>query len=352
MRMHQQTSLRRKPGFTLIELLVVIAIIAVLIALLLPAVQQAREAARRTQCRNHLKQIGLAILNYESSFGTFPADYTQPEPLGTLWQMPRGCWMARILPYCDQASLYNLYNQNVDWEDPINTAASATRIPMYNCPSAPNRDGFDWCILVNYGPPPGYASSFGARTFYYGATTDYTNVGGIHPNLNATLPPSQQLATPYYCGIMSTDLTSPSSIVTYNNRVASVTDGLSNTILVTEDAGRPQLYQRGKLVPDSSPPPAKTWSTSATRPLPTGGVWASHNKGFVINGAASDGNTTGSVGVCGINCSNDNEIYSFHTGGVLTLMGDGSVRFLSDSMSFYTLIALVSRNGSEVVGDF
>ena len=335
-------------GFTLIELLVVIAIIAVLIALLLPAVQQAREAARRSQCKNNLKQMGLAIANYESTYRRFPADYYQPEPTRGLWAAPRSSWMVAILPYFDQANLSNIYNANYHWHDPINETAVKTTVSSYLCPSASARPGFEWTVLVDY---PGGTASYGSRSYFYGATTDYANVGGIHPSLNSTLPTNLQLAKPYYCGILTTDLTNPANAIQYNNRIRDVTDGLSNTMMVTECAGRPQLYQKGNFIPDGSP---KTWSglSSVTSPFPTGGVWASHNKGFVINGAAANGNTTASAGTCGINCSNDNELYSFHTGGVNTLMGDGSVRFLGASIAMQTLVALASRDGGEVIGEF
>jgi len=335
-------------GFTLIELLVVIAIIAVLIALLLPAVQQAREAARRSQCKNNLKQMGLAIVNYESTYSRFPADYYQPEPTTGLWAAPRSSWMVAILPYFDQANLYQTYDSNVNWHDAINETVVKTIVSGYLCPSASARQGFEWTVLVDY---PGGTFTPGSRSYFYGAITDYANSGGIHPSLNATLPATAQLANPYYCGILTTDLNNPAKFIQYNNRIRDVTDGLTNTMMVTECAGRPQLYQNGKLVPDGSP---KTWSGSGTvtSPFPTGGVWASHNKGFVVNGAATDGNTTANAGTCGINCSNDNELYSFHTGGVNTLMGDGSVRFLGASISMQTLVALISRDGGEVVGEF
>ncbi len=338
----------KRPAFTLIELLVVIAIIAILIALLLPAVQQAREAARRAQCRNHLKQIGLALANYESTYSRFPADFYQPEAPRGLWAAPRSSWMVAILPYFDQANLYNTFNVNYDWHDSINEAAVKTVISGFLCPSASSREGFDWSVLIDY---PSGTASYGDRTYYYGATTDYTNSGGIHPALNATLPAELQLAKPYYTGILTTDLTNRATIVRYCNRIRDVTDGLSNTIMVSECAGRPQLYQNGKLVPDGSP---KNWSggASMTSPFPTGGVWAGHNKSFVINGAATVGSTTANTGTCGINCSNDNELYSFHSGGVNTLMGDGAVRFLGASISMQTLVALISRDGNEVVGEF
>src|SRR5207244_4339052 len=128
--------------------------------------------------------------------------------------------------------------------------------------------------------------------------------------------------------------------------------GLSNTLLVTECAGRPNLYQRGRLVPDGTTP--KTWSGSSgvNRPFPTGGVWASHLKGFLIDGARADGTTNSGPGnfSCAVNCSNDNEVYSFHTGGANALMADGSVRFLRETLSLRSLTALVTRQGGEIGG--
>jgi prepilin-type N-terminal cleavage/methylation domain-containing protein len=115
-------------GFTLIELLVVISIIATLIAILLPAVQQAREAARRTQCRNDLKQIGLALHNYDSSFNVFP-----PGVLG----QHQHTWIAHTLPYMDQAPLYHLYNFEVGFHDALNRQAVGTRLVTFLCPSIP-----------------------------------------------------------------------------------------------------------------------------------------------------------------------------------------------------------------------
>lgn len=327
-----------KRGFTLVELLVVIAIIGVMVSLLLPAVQAAREAARRMQCSNHLKQIGLALHNYESTHKVFPAQSLAPMP-GNLFNARRGSWFTAILPMIEQTSLADLYSWQLNWHDPGNAAAVTTEVPTFRCPSAMERRGFEWTVLVHYANATTTAITTTPRDFYAGAVTDYSNVGGVSTQLNSLLPVNQQLADPMNCGILKTQAV----------RLAEITDGLSNTILVVECAGRPDLYQNRRLVPDGTTP--KTWSgaASVTRPFPTGGVWGSHNKGFLVAGAQRDGNTAIRPGLCLINCSNDNEIYSFHPGGANVLMADGSVSFLSEALPLETLAAMVSRNGGEVV---
>tara|TARA_R110002073_G_scaffold60209_22_gene151304 strand:- start:8010 stop:9023 length:1014 start_codon:yes stop_codon:yes gene_type:complete len=328
----------RSRGFTLVELLVVIAIIGVLVGLLLPAVQAAREAARRMQCGNNLKQIGLALHNYESAYRVWPAQSSSPSQ-GKGFITKRGSWFTAVLPFIEQDGLFQSFDGNYHWHDPQNAEAVNAKVPAMSCPSVPERRGFEWTVLVDYANATTTSYTLSARDFYDGATTDYANVGGVGTQLNAVLPASQQLHDPRNCGILKSTAV----------RLSDVIDGLSNTLLVVECAGRPELFQNGRLVGDGASP--KTWSgsSSVTRPFPTGGVWASHNKGFTVDGALPDGNTAIRPGSCSINCSNDNEVYSFHVGGAQTLVADGSVRFLTSSLPIDQLVALVSRNGHEVV---
>ncbi len=325
-------------GFTLVELLVVIAIIGVMVSLLLPAVQAAREAARRMQCGNNLKQIGLALHNYESAHKVFPAQSSGPAP-GIHFNARRGSWFTSILPFMEQNTLADQYDWQFNWHDANNSTAVMTEVPTFRCPSAPGRRGFEWAVLINYANATTTTMTTLPRDFYSGAITDYANVGGISSQLNNALPAHQRLSDPLNSGILKSKAV----------RLAEVTDGLSNTILVVECAGRPDLFQNGRLVPDGATP--KTWSgtASVTRPFPTGGVWASHNKGFLVDGAQVDGNTAIRPGTCSVNCSNDNEVYSFHPGGANVLMTDGSVSFITASLPIEQLAAMVSRNGSEVV---
>jgi prepilin-type N-terminal cleavage/methylation domain-containing protein/prepilin-type processing-associated H-X9-DG protein len=328
---------RRPAGFTLVELLVVIAIIGILVGLLLPAVQAAREAARRMQCSNNMKQIGLALHNYESAHRVWPSQSLGPTP-GPNFIAKRTSWFVAILPFVEQEGLYKSYDKNFHWHATQNTSAVSASLPTYRCPSAPERRGFEWTVLVDYANATTTTASLSPRVFLDGAVTDYTNVGGIGTQLNATLPINAQHPDPVNSGILKG----------LPVRLSEVTDGLSNTILAVECAGRPDLYQNGKRIPDGTTP--KTWSgtASVTRPFPTGGVWASHLKGFLIDGALPDGNTAVRPGACSINCSNDNELYSFHSGGAQALTADGSVRLLSSSISIQQLAALITRNGAEV----
>jgi prepilin-type N-terminal cleavage/methylation domain-containing protein/prepilin-type processing-associated H-X9-DG protein len=335
---------RRRPSrpraFTLIELLVVIAIIAVLIGLLLPAVQKVREAANRAKCQNNLKQIGIALHNYESALGCWPLQSVSPTTANP--QLKRGSWITQALPYFEQTAVFGTYDQTLHWDDAGNAAAVMARVTLLICPSAPPvNEEFEWTKL---GSDP-------ARTKHYGARTDYTNIGGISSSLNATLP--IQHPDPFNAGVLKPNVTfgpgpTFAEIPQQPVRVLEVTDGLSNTILVAECAARPDLYQKGRFVPDGTTP--KTWSTSSPDPWPTGGVWASHLKGFAIDGSdPATGATNTTPGTCSLNCTNDNEVYAFHTGGAGALFADGSVRFLRESVSVATLAYLVTRNGGETV---
>lgn len=297
-------------GFTLIELLVVIAIIAVLIALLLPAVQQAREAARRSQCRNNLKQVGLAIHNYEGTVRCFP-------PCGLSGPAPQGhSIFTFILPYLDQAPLYNKINISKSVVDasnlpPANTAGQ-TVIPVYNCPSSPTAKVADYGAPANFLPLPAGIALFG--------TTDYGVITGI--------------STPFSSFLPSGTPTGNTGLLLYDcaPRHGDCTDGLSNTIFLAEDAGRIDSYQLNKKVAG----------------YVSGGAWADYNSEFYIHGCSLDG----SGGRTAINCMNENEIYSFHTGGAMILMGDGAVRFVSANVDGKTLAGLVSARGAEVIGEF
>lgn len=314
---------RGNPGFTLVELLVVIAIIGILIALLLPAVQAAREAARRAQCCNHLKQIALAAHNYHDTYLTLPGlrlthDTITPNP-------PPGWttqgWMTSILPYVEQRALAESYNWNLDWHAPGNEAVTSTIVPFFKCPSAlDDRPRISGQL----------AAPWGTAQYRNVATTDYVGSAGLLGGLRTT-------------GWVRPDLDCQNAgVIATNdyNKFSRVTDGTTCTLLVTEAHGRPDVY-RGTSVSVG-----ETQSTSGN----VCGAWAAPN-GLWFRGFTFDGKTQ--PGPCAVNCSNfTGGIYAFHPGGANAGLCDGSVRFLSATLDVYVAFALVTKAEGEVVGSY
>ena len=307
--------MRHRSAFTLIELLVVIAIIAVLIGLLLPAVQKVREAAARLKCQNNLKQIALACTNYEGTYGRYPSSNTfSPQPLHG--------WVAAVLPFLEQENVRNIYVTTANWYDPPNATARNAQVKTFLCPSASSgRVGA--CAV------PGVPGSP-----FAGAAWDYSNVAVVATALLAYLNYPDPASYPsIWRGVMSSQ----------GSTVAQITDGLSNTLLMVEDAGRPEYWVKGKRNTTDVPISFGQGGPGVV----VGGLWADHQKGFGIEGTSADGLTV--VGECAVNCNNSFEVYAFHPGGANAAMADGSVRFLRDSTSIRTLAALATRGAGEVV---
>ena len=256
----------RRLAFTLIELLVVIAIIAVLIGLLLPAVQGGREAARRARCANNLKQIGLACHHHHDTYGMFPPGRVQAPftvPQGQIIQGGHGTF-AFLLPFLEQEALAKMYRWDRRAQGPENQTVATTQLNVFQCPSAePDR----WVTAVE--DPLNY--SYGGR----GACGDYAGVREIDPRL-VDLGLVDRAAN--YQGVLTRD---------YLTRLADITDGTSQTILVTECAGRPKLWRAGRPVPGI---------------YADGGVWVGGTLTFG-QGSTPDGATK--PGPCAINCTND-----------------------------------------------
>lgn len=350
----------RRGGFTLIELLVVIAIIAVLIALLLPAVQQAREAARRTQCKNNLKQIGLGFHNFEGTYGYLPCSI---RPSATGAASVRFSVLTSLLPYFDQAPLYNQYNQNINWSVGTNVPLGQTKINGFVCPSDPVGGQLDGI--------PDVPASWAQNT---AAASDYSPVYGISPLVYsgplsgiatqpATYTDPADSAQVYVPGMFPKNATVDPVTQLHGKpgrKFASVTDGLSNTIAIAESGGRPGVYRKGN----------KQFGSLPTNRVNAGG-WVRPASDIMIYGELPDG--SGLVGTTAINATNGQDIgsagypvttpiafgvhgtsspYSFHTGGAHFTMGDGAVRFISENINFATFIALTTPAGGEVVGEF
>jgi prepilin-type N-terminal cleavage/methylation domain-containing protein len=311
----------RSPAFTLVELLVVIAIIGVLVALILPAVQSSREAGRRNTCINNLKQIGLAILSYESTREALPLAYSPNDsgaqaygpcdgdkPPTTTKSIPANGMaqhfvLSFILPYMERQALHDKINFKLNYNNGANSPATEQDISEYLCPSADSRD----------------------KKF----ATDYTALVDIH-DAN-------------YCKyIEAAGLTSRTRPVhtlvgmlrDFPVRLANVRDGQSQTFLFFEAAGKPFHYLHGVLKPDDIVPAEEyRWASNKAHD-----IWGS------VPGDADCGITTV------MNCDNTRDVYSFHPGGAVFAFGDGSADFVSEDIEIDTFISLFTAAGRDVPG--
>jgi prepilin-type N-terminal cleavage/methylation domain-containing protein len=307
-------------GFTLIELLVVIAIIAVLIGLLVPAVQKVRDAAARIQCANNLKQLGLALHNYHGTYEAFP---TSTRPAGVT-SLPRVSWTIGALPFIEQDNLRREYDTTSNWDSFTNLPLTSLPVKIFQCPSAPNpnrRDGDPQVNAWDLVAVTDYAAATGVAAY----ATNVNPTGAVQP------------------GIMQKNATV---------KIADVTDGLSNTILIVESAGRPQIY-RGRTAYGAVP-----------LQKVNGGGWARPASDLTFQTSTPDGSSF--PGSCAVNCTNGfdypvynmkpfgtegtGEPYGFHTGVCNALLGDGSVRGIGSGISVQTFAALITRSGGEVIG--
>jgi prepilin-type N-terminal cleavage/methylation domain-containing protein/prepilin-type processing-associated H-X9-DG protein len=315
---------RRSPGFTLIELLVVIAIIAVLIGLLLPAVQKVREAANRMSCLNNLKQLGLALHNYhDTNLGFPPAAYqTSPTDGAGITFIPF------LFPYIEQGNLK--YDFTKPYTDPANAvtpgpdgkANNQRDIKLLICPSAPPAAGRP-AATQNQMP------------------TDYQPIIAwlAAPNPFLTGPS----ASPYFTsGVPANDGTYQGILaLNIRRRITDATDGSSNTLLLVESAGLPQTYV--KRTPINNVRTLTGWASA-------GRTWISPGvRGTDPAAAPNADGTLKFPGPCAINCTNFRDVYAFHAGGANIVFGDGSVRFVAESIPLYVLGSLFTRSGGEVL---
>ena len=369
----------RRTGFTLVELLVVIAIIATLIGLLLPAVQSAREAARRTQCSNSIRQCGLALHQFVSAKGSLPNSSRPPSGANG-----RVSWVTRSLPYMEDRQLADSYDfdaAGANWSSATARAGSGrtvpnavlvmTVIPHLQCPSDPEGSGSYDGDPDTSSTPSGYGSGPAAvnadRSGFttpglFCATTDYSPTTFVDNRLtgkaDVVAPGSQKVVS---SGTLATTAAAGLLYKDYDGRtkakINQCTDGLSKTIALAESAGRPAKYVRGKKV--------GTFPTDRVN----GGGWCRPASDLAFKGAAADGSAVGSSAVQAINVTNGENVttatfggteygkegtgdpYSFHPGTINVLMGDGSARSVSDDVEIRVFAAMVTRAGGENVAD-
>ena len=350
-----EPKLRR--AFTLIELLVVIAIIAILIALLLPAVQQAREAARRTQCRNNLHNIGLAMHNYHDVFSAFPANIGRYTNVGGANQRPEFSWIAMSLPYLDQAPLYNQLDftqmplgQMPDRNHnafPPNQIVRETVLSVLICPSNDMDRARDMT-------PGGYRWNWGSQPRRAGATDYVGSLGhiwggwkdcGAVPDALVTIPGAgnppilgrrgSDPGTPWVNGERANEWGKVNGTFNYSgsHRIAQISDGTSNTVAVFEN-----MHWRGGngVTFDFRPSSYGSWIS------PLG---ATHNMRNPINNM----NRAWMQGANDLRCESPS---SRHTGGCFVLWGDGKVTFLSENIDHNTRYKVAVRNDGLPTGSF
>jgi prepilin-type N-terminal cleavage/methylation domain-containing protein/prepilin-type processing-associated H-X9-DG protein len=309
---------RRAAGFTLIELLVVIAIIAILIGLLLPAVQKVREAANRTKCGNNLKQIGLALHNYHDLKRSFPPSSTERPDKDS--PIKEHNWIAFILAFLEQDNLAQIYRWDVDWDDKANAAARKVKLKVFECPSTPTLDRVDLPDSLN------------------AAAADYGPVSSLGPGLLKLLDYKTTTKT---LGVLAKSPKNPTTAL------GRIPDGSSTTFMIAEDGGRPEYWVSKGRGPDYSPEQDHNAGVTSGRVLGAG--WADTNNDLPVHGFSADGSTA--PGMCVINCTNNNEIFSFHPGAAQFVFADGSVRVVSANTATRVVAALVTKAGGETISD-
>jgi prepilin-type N-terminal cleavage/methylation domain-containing protein/prepilin-type processing-associated H-X9-DG protein len=297
---------RRRRGFTLIELLVVIAIIAVLVSLLLPAVQQAREAARRSQCKNNLKQIGLALQNYHGSLNRFPPGYVSNFDSSGNDTGPGWGWGAMILPQLDQSIVQNSINFGQPIEAPVNAAPIVTPLTVFLCPSDV------------------------AQPIWPAVTRD------VNANPTGTICQISSSNYPAVFGVSEPGIKGEGVFFRNSNiSMKDILDGSSSTMLVGE---RSHTYCEA------------TWVGSVTGALifPPAGSPASPE--IQIAAGMTLGHTQeGAPNAPDIECNN---FSSRHSGGAQFVFADGHVQFISKNINHSIFLALSTRAGGETIGEY
>lgn len=330
-----------RAGFTLIELLVVIAIIAVLAALILPAVQMAREAARRAQCSNNLRQIGLSLHNFETAKKYLPSSI-RPSAASTV----RVGVFTYLLPFLDEKNMWDKYDLTVNWSHANNLPVTGARINALVCPSGGTPERLDGNPDLTVGNPAAWSPTIVAISDYAVTIGVDSRVGTAFPTIKTGKGAFPKNEKP---------------------TLQDVTDGLSNTTFVVESAGRPFLYRRG---------PVKVGTSQAADRVNAGGwarpasdlLFAGSNKlgtvvvptaladAYALN--ATNGDNVGTNGIGGgtypdpyYGTEGTSQPFGFHGTGINVLFGDGAVKFIDENVSYAVFASLVTRDQGETVDD-
>lgn len=307
----------KRSGYTFLELLVLLGIFFVVILLAVPAVGKAREASGRVRCANNLRLFGEACCGFENTYGFFPSSI---QDLG-----PQRSWAMQILPWIEQEELVQLYDYEKPWYDPANAEAVRHQVPLFYCPASPYgpRTAAGTADIITTGADGDRVHNL--VSFADAACSDYAVVHQVRPEAFV-----RGFVEKAGLGMLAHDR--------FPRRV-DVSDGLGNTLMVSEAAGQPDEWMRGRRTGSSV--------------LPQNAVLAARDNDFSLRGftwdAATQTYSNVHSGPCAINCSNVEGVYSFHHGGAQAVFGDGSVRFLRQEISTFLLARLVTRAGGEMV---
>ncbi|MFM8272673.1 MAG: DUF1559 domain-containing protein [Gemmata sp.] len=323
-------------GFTLIELLVVIAIIAILIGLLLPAVQKVREAAARTKCTNNLKQLGLAVHNYEGVFQSLPPGIVQTTSTayipdldlygtqtGTTWSYSNQSFFSLMLPYIEQDNVLKAttggYNLKLNWDDPANRPVTSLRVLTFECPSSPSPKNVNNAAAAGFAP----------------GVSDYWPI--TRTNTNAAVWTALGMNYPGTDGV--------NAVLTANQRtrLLAVGDGLSNTLMIGESGARNEGWAAGKQY---DPGTASAWGVRGAWGQGSNNIVCAGTQGPITPGSAPPGKVSTAAQLTGakaVNAWNQGELYSFHSGVCNVVLGDGSVRSLRENISLTAMFKLAAR---------
>jgi prepilin-type N-terminal cleavage/methylation domain-containing protein len=342
-------------GFTLVELLVVIAIIGVLVGLLLPAVQSARESARRSNCQSNMRQIGLAFANCVESKRSFPAAcYTTaaadvakfPSPPEGNASRKEHSWRVLVMPYLEENSVIASYNWAKHWYDVTsnsspalpadatlgvpsdsNIAVATRRVSVYLCPTTTARGPYTNVVASPDSDSARPAISSVKVPMGY---SDYDCVTGVK---SGVVSPERYSAADAASGLLAKD---------YLTRPRQVTDGLSKTLLIIENAGKPFTWRAGKIV--SNPLGLTMYGQGIS--------WADSLGPFKIDGYNNAGTARAAANAgLPMNATNEGECYSFHAGGMNAVFADASTRFISETVDITAFCGLVTRTGGESTGE-
>lgn len=329
---------RPHPGFTLVELLVVIAIIGVLVAMLLPAIQGAREAARRSHCLNNLKQLGLAVHAFENVHKYVHPASTEFGSNGDIQGMPRS-WIVAMLPYLEEAALADSYEITKEWYAPRNREVVNKPLSAMVCPSVPSEiPRMMSGTRASVDNPLTPANEGGVMHNWEAACGDYGAVEGLDSLVKVFMNvPLERDVRGFFRDRWKT-------------RFKDISDGLSQTMMTWEVAGKPDYWLMGRKQPFRLDEMQFNINTGSGQFIPQwdGGPWAARSFKGQPRGHNFDGTAPGP---CAVNCTNYRGLYSFHSGVANVGFGDGSVRSLNEGLDILVFYALVTAKGGEGILD-